>query len=246
MNDLNDYSSVMNRTLVAGSRRNGASQTARLQGVVSESFTESSGPPGTAPSLRMTPTPPDLVRIERAVREILLAVGEDPTRDGLRETPRRVARAYRDLFAGLNDDAGRHLERTFEHESDQLVVVGNIDFSSTCEHHLLPFFGKAHIAYLPGHGRVVGLSKLARTVDVFARRPQLQERLTEQVAEALDEHLSPRGVCVVMEAEHLCMRVRGANKPRAITTTMAVRGLYRTDPAARTEALSLMKRGYEV
>ncbi len=183
----------------------------------------------------------DLARIERAVREILFAVGEDPQREGLRETPRRVARAYRDLFDGLTDDAGRHLRRTFEHESDQVVVVGGIDFSSMCEHHLLPFFGKAHIAYLPGHGRVVGLSKLARTVDVFARRPQLQERLSEQIAEALDAHLSPRGVCVVLEAEHLCMKLRGSCKPAAMTTTLAVRGLYRADASARAEALSLMR-----
>lgn len=183
----------------------------------------------------------DLTRIERAIREILCAIGENPDRDGLRETPRRVARAYRDIFAGLADNAGRHLQTKFEHESDQLVVVSGIDFSSTCEHHLLPFFGKAHVAYLPANGQVVGLSKLARTVDVLARRPQLQERLTEQVAEALHEHLSPRGVCVVLEAEHLCMRIRGACKPSALTTTLAVRGLYRDDAAARAEALSLMK-----
>lgn len=184
----------------------------------------------------------DLARIERAVVEILCAIGENPDRDGLRETPRRVARAYRDIFAGLADNPGRHLRTKFEHESDQLVVVSGIDFSSTCEHHLLPFFGKAHVAYLPANGQVVGLSKLARTVEVFARRPQLQERLTEQVAEALHEHLSPRGVCVVLEAEHLCMRIRGACKPNALTTTLAVRGVYREDAAARTEALSLMNR----
>lgn len=183
----------------------------------------------------------DLTRIERAIREILLAIGENPDRDGLRETPRRVARAYQDMFAGLADNAGRHLQTKFEHESDQLVVVSGIDFSSTCEHHLLPFFGRAHIAYLPANGHVVGLSKLARTVDVFARRLQLQERLTEQVAEALHEHLSPCGVCVVLEAEHLCMRIRGACKTNALTTTLAVRGVYRDDAAARTEALSLMR-----
>lgn len=184
----------------------------------------------------------DLERIERAVREILFAIGENPDRDGLRETPRRVARAYRDAFAGLADNAARHLQTKFEHESDQLVAVSGIDFSSTCEHHLLPFFGKAQIAYLPANGHVVGLSKLARTVDLFARRPQLQERLTEQVADALNEHLSPRGVCVLLEAEHLCMRIRGASKPGAITTTLAVRGVYRDDATARMEALSLMRR----
>lgn len=183
----------------------------------------------------------DLVRIERAVREILAAIGENPARDGLRDTPRRVALAYRELFGGLDCDVAGHLGRTFEHESDQAVMVGGIDFSSMCEHHLLPFFGKAHIAYLPANGRVVGLSKLARTVDAFARRPQLQERLTEQVADALDEHLSPRGVCVLLEAEHSCMRIRGPRKPSAVTTTTAVRGLYRDDAAARAEALMLMK-----
>ncbi len=188
----------------------------------------------------------DSLRIERAIREILVAIGENPDRDGLRETPKRVAQAYGEMFAGVDDDVGQHLSRTFEHQSDQLVVVGGLDFSSTCEHHLLPFFGKAHIAYLPANNRVVGLSKLARTVDVFSRRPQLQERLTEQVAEALNEHLSPRGVCVVMEAEHLCLRVRGARKPSAVTTTLAVRGVYREDAAARAEALSLMRRGYPV
>lgn len=186
----------------------------------------------------------DLPRIERAIREILEAIGEDPDRDGLQETPQRVARAYHELFAGVADDARRHLARTFDHESDQLVVVSGIDFSSTCEHHLLPFVGKAHIAYLPANGQVVGLSKLARTVDVFARRPQLQERLTEQVAEALQTHLSPRGVCVLLEAEHLCMRIRGACKPGAMTTTLALRGVYRECESARAEALSLIRRGH--
>jgi GTP cyclohydrolase I len=185
----------------------------------------------------------DLPRIERAVREILVAIGEDPDREGLLETPRRVARAYREMFAGLGADAGQHLQRTFEHDGEQAVIVGGIDFASTCEHHLLPFFGQAHIAYLPGAGKVAGLSKLARTVDVFARRPQLQERMTEQIAEALSAHLAPRGVCVLVEAEHLCMRLRGACKPRTMTRTLAVRGIYRTDAAARTEAISLMSKG---
>jgi GTP cyclohydrolase I len=175
------------------------------------------------------------------VREILAAIGDDPEREGLRETPQRVARAYREMFAGIADDVERHLDRTFEHVSDQVVIVGGINFSSVCEHHLLPFLGKAHIAYLPGNARVLGLSKLARTVDVFARRPQLQERLTEQVADSLHDHLSPRGVCVLVEAEHLCMRIRGAGKPCALTTTLAVRGVYRTDAAARAEVLSLMR-----
>jgi len=184
----------------------------------------------------------DLPRIERAVREILLAIGENPDRQGLRDTPRRVARAYREVFSGVGASAERHLRRTFAHESDQPVLVGGIEFSSVCEHHLLPFFGEAHIAYLPGKGRVVGLSKLARTVDVFARRPQLQERLCEQIAQSLHEHLSPRGVCVLLEAEHLCMRIRGARKPNARTTTLAVRGIFQIDTAARGEALSLMMK----
>lgn len=171
-----------------------------------------------------------------------MAIGEDPDRDGLCDTPRRVARAYGELFGGLADDAERHLRRTFAHESEQPVIVSDIDFCSTCEHHLLPIHGKAHLAYLPGRGRVVGLSKLARTVDVFARRPQLQERLTEQVAEALDTHLAPRGVCIVLEAEHMCMKLRGACKPAAVTTTLATRGLYASDPAARAEVLALMRR----
>lgn len=185
----------------------------------------------------------DEARIAKAIRELLLAIGENPDRDGLRDTPQRVARSYRELFGGMRDDAQRHLKTKFVHASDQPVVVSGIDFSSTCEHHLLPFFGKAHVAYLPSAGQVVGLSQLARTVEVFARRPQLQERITEQVAAALDAQLSPRGVCVVLEAEHLCMRIRGACKPAARTTTMAVRGVYRDDPAARAEVLSLMKAG---
>lgn len=185
----------------------------------------------------------DLSRIERAVREILLAVGENPDRDGLRETPRRVARSFRDLLSGMTDDAGRHLARTFDHESDQMVIVRGIDFSSTCEHHLLPFVGQAHVAYLPGNGKVVGLSKIARTVDVFARRLQLQERLTEQIADAIEEHLSARGVCVLLEARHLCMCMRGVAKPGATTTTMAVRGEYQNDRQARAEVLGLMRNG---
>lgn len=186
----------------------------------------------------------DIPRIERAVREILLAIGEDPDRDGLRETPRRVARAYRDIFSGITDNAARHLQTQFEHESHQAVVVSGIDFNSTCEHHLLPFRGQAHIAYLPQKHRVVGLSKLARTVDVFSRRPQLQERLTEQIADALHEHLCARGVLVLLEAEHFCMTLRGACKPGAVTTTLAARGLYQSDARARGEILSLMNRTF--
>lgn len=185
----------------------------------------------------------DLVRVEAAVREILIAVGEDPDREGLVETPARVARAYAELFSGLREDAGVHLRRTFEHETDgeDAVVLRNIEFSSMCEHHLQPFLGRAHIAYLPTEGRVTGLSKLARTVDVFARRPQLQERLTAQIADALTDHLGARGVAVVIEGEHLCMRSRGARKRDAVMVTTALRGLYKDDRELRREVLALLR-----
>lgn len=184
----------------------------------------------------------DLPRIENAVREILAAVGEDPARDGLRDTPSRVARAYRDMFQGLGQNASAHLERVFDAECEDAVIVSGIDCFSVCEHHLLPFVGKAHVAYLPADNRVVGLSKLARTVDVFARRPQVQERLTAQIADAIEEELRPVGVLVVVEAEHMCMKLRGVGKSHANTTTKASRGLYRHDAAARRELLSLMLR----
>jgi GTP cyclohydrolase I len=182
-------------------------------------------------------------RIARAVREILIAVGEDPDRDGLLDTPARVARAYAETFAGLREDAGTHLARTFEHEAsgDDVVMLRNIEFASLCEHHLAPFLGRAHIAYLPSGGKVTGLSKLARTVDVFARRPQLQERLTAQVADALVEHLEPRGVAVLIEGEHLCMRVRGARKADAQMVTTAMRGVYTEDRELRREVLALLR-----
>lgn len=185
----------------------------------------------------------DLVRIEAAVREILIAVGEDPDREGLVETPARVARAYAELFGGLREDAAVHLGRTFEHETDgdDAVVLRNIEFSSMCEHHLQPFLGRAHVAYLPSEGRVTGLSKLARTVDVFARRPQLQERLTAQIADAIVTHLGARGVAVVIEGEHLCMRSRGARKRDAVMVTTALRGLYKEDRALRREVLGLLR-----
>ena len=156
----------------------------------------------------------DVPRIERAVREILAAIGDDPDREGVADTPNRVARAYGELFAGLNEDAGEHLARQFDQEQagDDVVLLRNIQFTSMCEHHLLPFTGRAHVAYLPDHGKVTGLSKLARTVDVFARRPQLQERLTAQIAEALQEHLDPRGVAVMIEAEHSCLKLRGGKQ----------------------------------
>ena len=182
----------------------------------------------------------DLARIERAVREILLAIGEDPDRDGLLDTPRRVARAYREIFGGLREDPGVHLSRVFQQEHDDVIIVRDIEFHSVCEHHLLPFFGKAHIAYLPGDGQVVGLSKLARTVDVFARRPQVQERLTNQVADALVEHLNPRGVAVIVEAEHLCMKMRGVRKGCSTMITSTLRGDFREDVSLGTEVLNLI------
>jgi GTP cyclohydrolase IA len=184
----------------------------------------------------------DLARIERGVRELLIGLGEDPDREGLLETPARVARAYRELTAGSMEDAGDHLARVFSQEQagDDLVLLKGIRFVSVCEHHLLPFTGVAHVAYLPSHGRVAGLSKLARTVDVFARRLQLQEKLTGEVAEALQQHLDPRGVAVVVEAEHSCLAVRGARKEDAQMVTTAFRGAFEHDRGLRAEVLGLM------
>ncbi len=182
----------------------------------------------------------DQPRIEAAVREILLAIGEDPDRDGLQDTPARVARSYQELFAGVGRTAEEVLGTTFDVGYDEMVLVRDIEMFSTCEHHLLPFHGVAHVAYIPGaQGRVTGLSKLARLVEIFARRPQVQERLTEQIADALVEHLNPRGVIVVIEAEHLCMSMRGVQKPGATTMTSAVRGQLR-NAATRSEAMSLI------
>ncbi|WP_192771997.1 GTP cyclohydrolase I FolE [Plantactinospora soyae] len=186
----------------------------------------------------------DLPRIEKAVREILIAVGEDPDRDGLRQTPARVARAYAELFAGLRVDPSQVLSTTFEANHDELVLVRDIDVMSLCEHHLLPFRGSAHIGYIPGeNGRITGLSKLARLVEVFARRPQVQERLTSQIADLLMTKLEPRGVLVVLECEHMCMAMRGIQKSGARTITSAVRGLLKEDAKSRAEAMSLIIRG---
>ena len=178
----------------------------------------------------------DLLRIERAVREILAAVGEDPDREGLRETPARVARMYAEMFSGLKQDPRVHTQKFFSEQYDEVVLVRDIAFCSMCEHHLLPFMGMAHVAYIPD-GKVIGLSKIARVVDMLAKRPQVQERLTTEIAEALDEALSPRGVFVVIEAEHLCMTMRGIKKPGAVTVTSAVRGLFRNDARTRQEAM---------
>ncbi len=183
----------------------------------------------------------DKKRIERAVREILLAIGEDPDRAGLVETPKRVANMYEEIFAGLHDDPRRHLKLFDEGNNDEMVVVRDIPMYSMCEHHLLPFIGKAHIAYIPSDGRVIGLSKLARIVDSFSKKPQLQERLTSQIADFLDKELSPQGVAVVIEAEHLCMTMRGARAAGAKTQTSALRGSMRKDAKTRAEAMALLR-----
>jgi GTP cyclohydrolase I len=183
----------------------------------------------------------DEARAAAAVRELLLAVGEDPDRPGLQDTPGRVARAYAEIFGGLGQDPVEILSTTFDENHDELVLVRDIPMYSTCEHHLVPFHGAAHIGYIPGDdGRVTGLSKLARLVDVYARRPQVQERMTSQIADALSEVLKPRGVLVVIEAEHLCMAMRGIRKPGARTVTSAVRGIFRDSAATRSEAMSLV------
>jgi GTP cyclohydrolase IA len=184
----------------------------------------------------------DQARAEAAVRELLLACGEDPTREGLQDTPARVARSLREMFAGLYTDPDRVLDKTFAECHEELVLIKDIPLYSTCEHHLLPFHGVAHVGYIPDErGRVCGLSKIARLVDLYARRPQVQERLTSQIADAIVRRLDPRGVIVVIEAEHLCMGVRGIRKPGAITTTSAVRGQLKTSASSRAEALDLIR-----
>ena len=184
--------------------------------------------------------PVDQPRVAAAVRELLAAIGEDPDREGLRETPARVARAYAEIFGGLDAEAADVLGTTVDIAHDELVLVKDIEVWSTCEHHLVPFTGVAHVGYIPSvDGRITGLSKLARLVDVFAKRPQVQERLTTQVADALVEHLQPRGAIVVIECEHLCMTMRGVRKPGSKTVTSAVRGALR-HPATRAEAMSLI------
>ncbi len=183
----------------------------------------------------------DQPRIERAIREILLAIGEDPGRDGLADTPARVARAYAEQFAGLRQRPEDVLTKVFDADHDEMVLVRDIELYSTCEHHLVPFFGVAHIGYIPNEkGQITGLSKLARLVDTYARRPQVQERMTSQIADALVANLEPRGVIVVIEAEHLCMSMRGVRKPGARTVTSAVRGVFRNSARTRAEAMSLV------
>ena len=194
---------------------------------------------GTSPT-----APVDLARIEAAVREILAAIGEDPDRDGLLDTPGRVARMYAEVFAGLRESPHDHLQVQFEADHDEMVMVRDIALTSMCEHHLVPFIGKAHVAYIPNNdGRVTGLSKLARLVAAYATRPQVQERLTTQIADELERTLQPRGVLVVIEAEHLCMSMRGVRKPGATTVTSAVRGLFRENASTRFEAMRFISSG---
>jgi len=180
-------------------------------------------------------------KIEEAVKMILEAVGEDPNREGLLDTPKRVAKMYAEVFEGLELDPKKYFDVVFGEEHEELVLVKDIPFFSMCEHHLVPFYGKAHVAYIPKGGRVTGLSKLARAVEAVARRPQLQERITSTVADAIVEKLTPHGVVVVVEAEHMCMTMRGVRKPGAKTVTSAVRGCFEKDPAARAEVFSLIK-----
>ncbi len=200
------------------------------------------GDPTDARPAAMVPARVDVPRIERAVREILLAVGEDPDREGLVKTPNRVARAYGEIFAGLQDDPRLHLRTVFTEPYDEVVLLRDIEFHSLCEHHLLPFTGRAHLAYLPA-GKVVGLSKLARLVDGYARRPQVQERLTTQIADALMEELNPVGAACVLEASHTCMTIRGAAKPGATMVTSALRGIFKESPTSRAEVLALIYGG---
>ena len=181
----------------------------------------------------------DHARIEQAVREILLAVGEDPDREGLLQTPARVARMYAELFNGLHENPSAHLKKFFSEDYDEVVLVRDISFNSTCEHHLLPFIGMAHIGYLPD-GKVVGLSKLARVVDIVARRPQVQERMTETIANLLESELQAKGVAVVLEATHTCMTVRGVRKPGSLCVTSAMKGIFRTNLSSRSEIMSLI------
>jgi GTP cyclohydrolase IA len=184
----------------------------------------------------------DEARVREAVRELLSAIGEDPDREGLVHTPPRVAAMYTELFSGMHEDPSRHLTVTFAAEHDEMVMVRDIPFASLCEHHMVPFMGRAHVAYIPNDdGRITGLSKLARLIESFARRLQVQERMTTQVADAIEDILRPRGVLVVVEAEHLCMSMRGVKKPGTLTVTSAVRGLFRSDVATRAEAMAFVR-----
>ncbi|HHW28749.1 MAG TPA: GTP cyclohydrolase I FolE [Syntrophomonadaceae bacterium] len=183
----------------------------------------------------------DTEKIETAVRMILEGIGEDPEREGLKDTPARVARMYKEIFCGLHSNPDRHLETYFTEQHDEMVLVKNIPLYSMCEHHLIPFLGQAHVAYIPHQGRLLGLSKLARIVDEYAKRPQLQERLTTQIANSIMNRAKPRGVLVVIEAEHMCMTMRGVRKPGSKTITSAVRGIFKTNSTTRAEAFALIR-----
>lgn len=182
----------------------------------------------------------DIPKVQEAIRMILEAIGEDPDREGLRDTPKRVARMYAEIFCGLHNDPSEHLKVQFSEDHEEMVLVKDIPLYSMCEHHLIPFYGKAHVAYIPKGGKVTGLSKLARVVEGFAKRPQLQERLTSQIADSIMDVLCPRGVCVVIEAEHMCMTMRGVKKAGTQTITSAVRGIFKTSQATRAEAFALI------
>lgn len=197
---------------------------------------------GAADTMTPMPRAMDYPKIERAVRDILEAIGEDPDREGLVDTPARVARMYGEIFAGLHMDVRDSIRVFHEKDHDEMIMVGDIPFYSMCEHHLLPFIGRAHVVYIPQDGRILGLSKIARIVDVMSRKPQLQERLTSQIADTLIEAVQPLGVAVVVEAEHLCMTMRGIRKPGSLTVTSALRGLCKKDARSRAEALSLIGR----
>lgn len=183
----------------------------------------------------------DLKKVEQAVTLLLEGIGEDVNREGLKDTPNRIARMYEEIYKGMDEDAAEHLAKTFTVESNEIVVVKDITFYSMCEHHLMPFYGKVHIGYLPD-GKVVGLSKLARTVEVYARRPQIQEQMTTQIAEAIMEHLKPQGVMVMAEAEHMCMTMRGVEKPGSQTVTMAARGCFSTQPQLQQYFFEMVRR----
>jgi len=184
----------------------------------------------------------DLPKIEHAVREILEAIGEDPDREGIQETPKRVARMYAEIFSGLHRDISKDVKVFHEEGNDEMILIGDIPFYSMCEHHLLPFHGKAHVVYIPRDGKILGLSKVARIVDTLSRKPQLQERLTSEIADKITEAVDARSVCVIIEAEHLCMTMRGIRKPGSKTVTSAMRGGCRTDARTRNEALALINR----
>lgn len=183
----------------------------------------------------------DLKKIEQAVSMIIEAIGEDPEREGLLETPQRVAKMYEEVFKGIEEDPSEHLQVIFTEQHDEMVLIRDIPLYSLCEHHFLPFYGQAHVAYIPRKGKITGLSKLARVVEGFARRPQLQERLTTQIANSINDRLHPWGVMVVIEAEHMCMTMRGVTKPGSLTVTSAVRGIFESNPASRAEALALIR-----